>query len=93
MRDPREGNLERRLTVCGQPWAAQETGGGTWGSSSAPLVPVLLACNISTKVPGDYNITYSVTNSAGLTSETWRTLTVMGICPAGERLCADLVRW
>ena len=55
-------------------------------------IPVLLACNISTLVPGAYNLTYTVANSAGRTASTWRTLTVTSVCPKGERLCSDRVR-
>lgn len=59
-------------------------------------MPVLLACNISTSVPGVYAIRFSVTSSAGLTARANRTLIVLRRCTAGEMLCVDKVsarRW
>lgn len=55
-------------------------------------VPVLLACNISSSLPGDYNITFSVTNSAGLSASVVRRVTIKAACPEGEALCPDQVR-
>ena len=54
-------------------------------------VPVLLACNISSSLPGDYSITFSVTNSAGLSASVVRRLTIKAACPEGEALCPDQV--
>jgi hypothetical protein len=54
-------------------------------------VPVLLACGIQNDTPGDYNITFSVTNSAGLSASTRRRITIKAVCPPGEALCADKV--
>ncbi|GLC58899.1 hypothetical protein PLESTB_001415200 [Pleodorina starrii] len=55
------------------------------------VVPVLLACGASTQVPGSFNLTYSVQNSAGASATTWRQITVRPVCPLGERLCDDRV--
>jgi len=52
---------------------------------------VLLACNVSADTPGDYNLTFSVTNSAGLTASIVRKLTIKAVCPEGESLCPDQV--
>lgn len=54
-------------------------------------VPLLMACNISSDAPGDYNITLSITNSAGLTTSLNRTITVLADCLPGEKWCADKV--
>jgi hypothetical protein len=54
-------------------------------------VPILLACGIQSDAPGDYNITFSVTNSAGLSASTRRRITIKAVCPSGEALCADKV--
>lgn len=54
-------------------------------------VPIMLACGIHNDDPGDYNITYSVTNSAGLTASVKRHLTIKAVCPNGETLCSDQV--
>jgi hypothetical protein len=81
--DARDGALDSLVRVCGvflTPPPGQQS------------IPILLACNISTLVPGSYNLSYSVTNSAGRVASTWRTLTVTSMCPTGERLCADRVR-
>ncbi|PNH08676.1 hypothetical protein TSOC_004773, partial [Tetrabaena socialis] len=80
--DPKEGNLERQVLVCGQPFLPP---------AGQAQVPLLLGCNISNLLAGEYNITYSVTNSAGRTASTWRQLVIASVCPAGERLCADKV--
>ncbi|GLC42759.1 hypothetical protein PLESTM_001376700 [Pleodorina starrii] len=80
--DPREGNLDRRVTVCGQPLIPVR---------GKMVVPVLLACGASTQVPGSFNLTYSVQNSAGASATTWRQITVRPVCPLGERLCDDRV--
>ncbi|PNH08675.1 hypothetical protein TSOC_004770, partial [Tetrabaena socialis] len=80
--DPKEGNLERQVLVCGQPFLPP---------AGQAQVPLLLGCNISNLVAGEYNITYSVTNSVGRTASTWRQLVIVSVCPAGERLCADKI--
>lgn len=72
------------LSVCTCRWRPQ-------GNQRA--VPVLLACGIQSDVPGDYNITFSVTNSAGLSASTRRRITIKAVCPSGEALCADKVSW
>lgn len=54
-------------------------------------VPIALACNVSTAIPGSYRLTYTATNSAGLTSAVNRTLIVRTSCPAGEAVCEDKV--
>jgi hypothetical protein len=55
-------------------------------------VPLLLACGINGSAPGDYNITFSVTNSAGRRAVVKRQLKVKAVCPEGEQLCDDQVR-
>ncbi|GLC58893.1 hypothetical protein PLESTB_001414500 [Pleodorina starrii] len=78
--DPREGNLDRRVTVCGQPLIPPR---------GQVAVPVLLACGTSTQLPGSFNLTYSVRNSAGAIASTWRQITVRPMCPEEERPCND----
>lgn len=56
------------------------------------LVPVLLACGIQPGQPGDYNITFTVTSSSGLSASVSRRLTIKAACPEGEKLCADQAR-
>jgi hypothetical protein len=82
-RDPQEADLTRLLTACGQPFQA---------AAAKELVPLLLACNVSSSIPGEYNITYAVANSARRSAATWRTLVVVAVCPPGEHRCADRVR-
>lgn len=60
-------------------------------AGSARPVPVLLACNISSTVPGDYKLVFTVINSAGLGAVATRTLTVKPNCGFGERICDDKV--
>lgn len=55
------------------------------------LVPVLLACNIKADEPGEYNITFSVTSSSGLSASASRKLVIKAACPEGEKLCPDKV--
>jgi hypothetical protein len=55
-------------------------------------VPLLLACGINSSTPGDYNITFSITNSAGRRGVVLRQLKIKAVCPEGEQLCADKVR-
>lgn len=55
-------------------------------------IPISLACGIDTNLPGEYNITYSVTNSLGFTGKVDRTLVVSSICEPGEKLCSNKVR-
>jgi len=54
-------------------------------------VPVLLACNIPSDQPGEYNISFSVSNSAGLSASVSRRLVIKAACPEGEKLCSDKV--
>lgn len=79
--DARDGNLDLRVRVCGQPLRAT--------APDQQLAPILLACNVSTDVPGLYDIAFSVENSAGFSAAASRSLIVLSICPAGERLCPD----
>lgn len=62
-----------------------------WQASSKGqrLVPVLLACGIKPDEPGEYNITFSVTSSSGLSASVNRRLTIKAACPPGEKLCSD----
>lgn len=49
-------------------------------------------CGIDTSVPGVYNVTFSVFNSAGLAAESLnRSVVVTATCPPGEHVCANLV--
>lgn len=57
----------------------------------------LLACeampfweDLSSGVPGEYNITFSVTNDADLSASVNRTVVVVPLCDEGERLCGNL---
>ncbi|EFJ47854.1 hypothetical protein VOLCADRAFT_91478 [Volvox carteri f. nagariensis] len=78
--DLHEGNLDRNVLVCGQPFRPV---------AGDKQVPVMLACRISPDMPGNFNLTYSVRNSAGVYASTWRQLTIRPVCPPGERLCDD----
>eukprot|EP00775_Hariotina_reticulata_P011535 gene11535-11678_t len=80
--DAKDGNMERQVLVCGSRW---------WAAVHQRAVPLLLACNITADTPGDYNLTFSVTNSAGLTSRVVRRLIIKAICPEGELLCPNKV--
>jgi hypothetical protein len=62
-----------------------------WSPSYQRAVPLLLACKITGDTPGEYNLTFSVTNSAGLTSRIVRRLIIKAVCPEGESLCSDKV--
>ncbi|KAK3252906.1 hypothetical protein CYMTET_37812 [Cymbomonas tetramitiformis] len=44
-------------------------------------------CGVDTSVPGLYPVTFSVTNSAGLTASDFRNVTVTPGCSTGETLC------
>jgi hypothetical protein len=49
-------------------------------------------CGVDTAVPGVYNITFVVYNSAGLASNlAVRTVTVKVVCPTGEFVCSNQV--
>lgn len=61
-------------------------------SSSQRLAPLLLACGVPAGQPGEYNITFSITNSAGLTASVVRKLVVKAACPQSEFLCPDKVQ-
>jgi zinc transporter 1/2/3 len=54
-------------------------------------VPLLLACGINGSAPGDYSITFSVTNSAGRRAVVRRAVKVKALCPEGEQRCDDQV--
>lgn len=54
-------------------------------------IPLALACGIPITTPGAYNITFSVTNSAGATASVTRQMTIVGACGAGAALCPDKV--
>jgi zinc transporter 1/2/3 len=55
-------------------------------------VRLLLACGIDGSVPGDYSITFSITNSAGRRAVVRRQLKIKAVCPEGEQLCDDEVK-
>jgi hypothetical protein len=46
---------------------------------------------MSAEVPGQYQLVFSVTNSAGLSARVVRQLVIKAACPAGEALCEDKV--
>ncbi|GLI62029.1 hypothetical protein VaNZ11_004606, partial [Volvox africanus] len=79
--DARDGILSMQVQVCGTPLRATRAG--------QILMPLLLACNVSTAVPGNYAITFSVMNSANSSVSVSRTLVVQPVCPSGEQLCSD----
>lgn len=54
-------------------------------------MPLLLACGINSSAPGDYNITFSITNSAGRRAAVLRKVKVKAVCHEGEQLCDDKV--
>jgi len=49
------------------------------------------ACSYNTKVAGVYTLTFSVTNSQGMSASVKRTLVVEPVCPLGETLCSNKV--
>ncbi|GIM03190.1 hypothetical protein Vretimale_7995 [Volvox reticuliferus] len=79
--DARDGSLSMQVQVCGTPLRAARAG--------QILLPLLLACNVSTAVPGNHTITFSVMNSANSSVSVSRTLIVQPVCPSGEQLCAN----
>eukprot|EP00798_Chlamydomonas_sp_ICE-L_P011238 gene11238-18863_t len=79
-----DGPLTQNVKVCGYPFFKN-------ARSTSRLVPILLACNITTRYPGTFTIKFSVTNSAGFTSRAERTLVVESVCLPGSRLCNNLV--
>eukprot|EP00798_Chlamydomonas_sp_ICE-L_P004363 gene4363-14486_t len=79
-----DGPLTQNVKVCGYPFFKN-------ARSTSRLVPILLACNITTRYPGTFKIKFSVTNSAGFTLRTERTLVVESVCLPGSRLCNNLV--
>jgi len=52
----------------------------------------IAACNYDMDEAGVYTITFTVTNSQGLSASVNRTLVVEPVCPAGETLCSNKVR-
>jgi hypothetical protein len=80
--DALDGPLDRVIKVCGSPWRT---------SGSTRPVPVLLACGIDASMPGEYQLLFTATNSAGLTASATRRLLVRAACPPGESLCGDKV--
>jgi len=55
------------------------------------LVPLPLACNITTTTPGQHTIMFSVQNSIGLTASVTRKVFVQPECVSGESVCPDMV--
>ncbi len=86
--DAVDGVITNAIRVCGFPTTRDPT-----IKNPKPLPTVAVACKINTFVPGYYNITYSVTNSAGLTASVNRTLFVQSVCPSGQTLCSDQVSY
>lgn len=80
--DDRDGNLDRFVLVCGAPLRP---------AASTRPVPLLLACNITTDVPGTYQLNFTVTNSARATANVSRAIRVVSLCSPGEVLCPDRV--
>lgn len=54
-------------------------------------MPLMLACGVAADVPGQYQLVFTVTNSAGLSARVVRQLVIKPACPAGEALCDDKV--
>lgn len=52
----------------------------------------IAACNYDMDEAGVYIITFTVTNSQGLSASVNRTLVVEPVCAAGETLCSNKVR-
>ncbi|KAK3287307.1 hypothetical protein CYMTET_5175 [Cymbomonas tetramitiformis] len=76
--DPLDGDLTARVLACSPDGA------------SARFVNVgVSVCGIDTHNPGMYNLTFSVSNSLGLTSTATRYVTVTAACPVGEVLCTN----
>jgi len=84
--DSLQGLMSSRIVACLDTQLA---------SGIVPPIPFavggLLPCNLDTGRPGKVNITFSVTNDAGLTSAVNRTIVIAPICGNGERLCAGLL--
>ena len=79
--DPVDGNLSPQVIAC-----PDEPGGGSRFATNG-----LAGCRSLAAVSnvGVYNVTFSVTNTAGLTATAVRSLVVYAQCATGERLCLD----
>jgi hypothetical protein len=73
--DAVEGDLTPAVLACGKPFS-------TFG---------LYNCFVDTKIPGIYNLNFTVVNGKHFSSTVFRTLRVPITCPAGERACNDLI--
>jgi len=81
--DPEEGNLVLAEMV----WACSPD--GELGKFSRKG---LSYCGIDTDIPGEYTVTFTARDSAGLeAAPVSRTVKVIPSCPAGERLCSNKI--
>lgn len=71
------------MQVCGQRFRRT--------AATQTLIPIFIACGVNVKQPTTYTLVYTVTNSAGFTSNITRQLTILSSCLPGEVLCNDLV--
>ncbi|KAK3237662.1 hypothetical protein CYMTET_52282 [Cymbomonas tetramitiformis] len=74
--DALDGDLTARILACSPDGASMRL--DTKGVS---------ACGVDTDVPGVYLVTFSVSNSAGLSAYATRNVTITPACPIGEVLC------
>ncbi|GFR51054.1 hypothetical protein Agub_g13376 [Astrephomene gubernaculifera] len=79
--DVEDGNLGPQVRACGELYNIALSNGGSSRSSNS-----LAACRINTAVAREYQINYTVTDSAGATVWTARTVRV---CPGSEVVCSD----
>ena len=84
--DAVDGRLDSSIRFCGFSSSLDPAKAGL-----VAIPPISVACNINTKVPGKYEVAFSVTNSARMTASVTRTLVVTAACSVGEYLCADKV--
>ncbi|KAK3275937.1 hypothetical protein CYMTET_15963 [Cymbomonas tetramitiformis] len=76
--DPQDGDLVSYVTACSPD-----------GESNKFEKRGLAGCEVDTGVPGVYNLTFAVVNSAGLSASVTRRLIVQALCAVGERLCSN----
>ena len=84
--DTIDGRLDNAIRFCGFPTYQDPT-----AAKKIAVPPVSLACNITTNIPGIYQVNFNITNSARMMSSVLRTVIVQAVCNSGEHLCDDLV--
>lgn len=100
--DAEDGNLAPKVLACGPPPGQQPSPAHSFarsglfacfyalrGAAGVAGAPLPVSETGLWLVPGRFNLTLSVTDSAGATAAATRLLTVTPQCAAGERLCAD----